>query len=253
LYHFDEPWWAETNFQAVATGVKVYYCPSNRTEGFIDLRLIAEQWSTTLPPFAACCDYAFCRGANGALNQDWTRIPPAVRGVFNVYRTAKKATLRVEDLADGASNTFALGDAAGGSQRFLARDLANPTQAAIDPLSGKPMPLDQSWGATGVGDASHAWYGSVFAVTAQFGLAPDFRDEPMNRSPATPAITGNDPRGDNAAGKDLLSGFRSMHSGGCNFAFCDGSVHFVAQSIASDTYRALSTYAGGEAVSSGGF
>jgi prepilin-type N-terminal cleavage/methylation domain-containing protein/prepilin-type processing-associated H-X9-DG protein len=253
LYHFDEPWWAPDNFQAVETTVKAYLCPSNRSEGSIDLRLIAEQWSTTLPPFATSCDYAFCRGANGALHQDWTRIPTAARGVFNIYRSASKAKLRLEDLSDGTSNTMALGDAAGGSPRFLARDLANPAQPAIDPLSGSPTPLDQSWGATGVGDASHALYGSVFGATAQYGVAPDFRDEPMNRSPTTPAVTGSDPRGDNLAGKDTISGFRSVHAGGCNFTFCDGSVHFLSQSIASDVYRALSTYAGGEIVPAGGF
>ncbi len=251
LYHFDEPWWADDNFQAVETTVKVYLCPSNRSEGSIDLRLIAEQWSTTLPPFATSCDYAFCRGANGALNQDWTRIPATARGVFNIYRSANKAMLRLEDLTDGSSNTMALGDAAGGSPRYLARDLANPSQPAIDPLSGSPTPLDQSWGATGVGDASHALYGSVFAVTAQYGVSPDFRDEPMNRSPATPAVTGSDPRGDNLAGKDIISGFRSVHAGGCNFVFCDGSVHFLSQSIASDVYRGLSTYAGAEAPGAG--
>lgn len=253
LYHFDEPWWATDNFQVVETPVKGFFCPSNRTEGSIDLRLIAKQWSTTLPPFVACCDYAFCRGANGALNQDMTRIPMPVRGVFNIYRSADKATLRLDDLVDGTSTTMALGDAAGGSPRFLARDLANPGQPAIDPLTGKPTPLDQAWGATGVGDPSHALYGSVFAVTAQYGMAPDARDEPMNRSPATPAVTGADPRGDNLAGRDTISGFRSVHSGGCNFAFCDGSVHFISQSIASDVYRALSTYAGGETITSMSF
>ena len=248
LYHFDEPWWAADNYQAVETPVKTFFCPSNRSEGAIDLTLIAIQWSTPLPPFAACCDYAFCRGANGALNQDWTRIPMPVRGVFNIYRTAAKATVRLDDLTDGASNTLALGDAAGGSPRFLARDLTTQDQPAIDPLTGKPTPLDQAWGATGVGDPSHALYGSVFAVTAQYGIAPDFRDEPMNRSPATPAVTGSDPRGDNLAGLDTISGFRSLHSGGCNFALCDGSVHFIGQSIASEVYRALSTYSGGETI-----
>ena len=253
IYHFDETWWAADNFQAVETPVKSFFCPSNRSEGTIDLTLIAIQWSSPLPPFAACCDYAFCRGANGALNQDWTRIPLPVRGVFNIYRSATKSTLRLNDLTDGASNTMALGDAAGGSPKFLARDLANPGQPAIDPLTGKPTPLDQAWGATGVSDATHPFYGSVFAVTAQYGIAPDLRDEPMNRRPATPAVTGNDPRGDNLAGLDTLSGFRSLHSGGCNFVFCDGSVHFVSQSIASDVYRALSTYAGGETISGSSF
>jgi len=44
---------------------------------------------------------------------------------------------------------------------------------------------------------------------------------------------------------DLYS-FRSRHTGGLQFAFTDGSVHFISQSIAMITYRALATRNGGE-------
>jgi len=43
--------------------------------------------------------------------------------------------------------------------------------------------------------------------------------------------------------------FRSRHPQGANFAFADGSVRYIQQSINLATYRALATHSGGEAVS----
>jgi prepilin-type N-terminal cleavage/methylation domain-containing protein/prepilin-type processing-associated H-X9-DG protein len=252
IYHFEEPWWDKSNYDAVGSPVKVFYCPANRDGGAIDLGPVAAEWATPLPPRAAAIDYAFCHGANGALHRDWTRQPLEVRGVFSVRPPGVNPPgLRIEEITDGTGATLALGDAAGGNPRYLARDPAHPDRPALDLLTGRPVPLDQSWGAAGVGDSSHPFYGSVFAVTAQYGLPPDPRDEPMNRPLAAPTVWGDDPRGDNARGKDLVSGFRSLHPGGCNFLFCDGSAHFLRETIRPEVYRALSTYAGGEVVSAG--
>jgi prepilin-type N-terminal cleavage/methylation domain-containing protein/prepilin-type processing-associated H-X9-DG protein len=246
LYDFEQPWYAPANAAAVAAEAPVFFCPSNRLHGSIELTAIAVQWSTKLPPRAAACDYAFSKGANAALHKNWEKTPLEVRGVFGIRRPDEAQGLSLLQITDGASSTFALGDASGGSPVYLVRDLANPLQPALD-SSGNTTPIEQSWGAAGITDADHPWYGSVFAVTAQYGLPADPRDEPMNRRPATPTVFGNDPKGDNAKGLDAVSGFRSLHPGGCNFLFCDGSVRFLQQAIAPAIYRALSTYAGGEA------
>lgn len=47
--------------------------------------------------------------------------------------------------------------------------------------------------------------------------------------------------------------FRSLHSGGANFAFADGSVKFVKESISFPIYQALSTRDQGEIVSADAF
>lgn len=254
IYHFEDAWFQPSNYQAVGTPVKAFFCPSNRSQGAIDLAAVAAQWSTPLPPIAAGCDYAFCKGANGAVHRDWTRIPLSVRGLFHIRPpTEARSGVRLADVHDGTSQTMALGDAAGGNNSYLVRDLSNASQPAIYALTGKPIAIEQSWSAAGVGEPSHPWYGSVFAVTAQYGLAPNPRDEPMNRRPATPTLYSGDTAGDNAAGTDFVSGFRSLHPGGCNFLFADGSVRFLAESVQPAVYRALSTYAGGESISSSDF
>jgi prepilin-type processing-associated H-X9-DG protein len=43
--------------------------------------------------------------------------------------------------------------------------------------------------------------------------------------------------------------FRSRHPGGLQFAFADGSVHFISEAIDLPTYRALASASGGEVVS----
>ena len=86
-------------------------------------------------------------------------------------------------------------------------------------------------------------------MTAQRGgYDPPF-DEPMNRPLALAALDFNcgcTNSGTEPGKYDTLPGFRSVHPGGCNFLFCDGSVRFVTETVSPDTYRALSTMAGGE-------
>jgi prepilin-type N-terminal cleavage/methylation domain-containing protein/prepilin-type processing-associated H-X9-DG protein len=250
LFVYTVPWYDMANEQAMGVTFSLYYCPSNRNTGWINLGPISAQWGCWLPARAPAVDYALCKGANAALHRDVSRTPIEVRGVFGVLPSVTSLGVRLVEIRDGTSNTIAIGDAAGGTPVFLVRDLNDPTQPATDPSTGNPAMIEQSWSAASVGDINHPWYGSLFAVTAQYGLAPNPRDEAMNQNLVTPTIWGNDNAGNNALGLDWVSGFRSRHIGGCNFLFCDGSVHFLRDSIAPPTFRALSTYMGGE-VSSG--
>jgi prepilin-type N-terminal cleavage/methylation domain-containing protein/prepilin-type processing-associated H-X9-DG protein len=249
LFDLSQAWYESANYQAVQTPVPVFYCPSNRTTGFIELTAIAALWNTRLPERAASTDYALCKGANGALHRDASRTPFAARGVFFVLPTASSLGTRLIEISDGTSNTFAIGEAAGGTPTYLVRDYSDPSRAVIHGITGQPAQIDQSWSAASASDASQAWYGSVFGVTAQFGLAPDPRDEPMNQRLVAPTVWGNDNAGNNASNRDRVSGFRSRYVGGCNFLYCDGSVRFVSQTVRPETYRALSTMAGGEPIS----
>jgi prepilin-type N-terminal cleavage/methylation domain-containing protein/prepilin-type processing-associated H-X9-DG protein len=248
LYQFDRPWFDPANYDAVGFEVRTYFCPSNRIHGAISLDRIAQQWKVALPPKAASCDYAFCRGATGSLFPDEHRLPIEVRGPFGIRdRDSAHTCVTIGQIIDGTSSTIAIGDAAGGTPTLRVRDLKNPDRQALT-VDGQPAVIEQSWGAAGITDPTQPYYGSVFATTAQFGLDPDPRDEPMNRPLLTPTIAGPDRFGDNRSGKDWISGFRSLHPGGCNFVFCDGSVHFLRHSIPPAVYRSLSTIAGGEVV-----
>src|SRR5262245_29783346 len=76
LYNFDDPWYAVSNYRAVAFEVNLFYCPTNRTSGSIDLAPVAQRWSSyRLPPTVAACDYALCKGADATLHRDWQRTP----------------------------------------------------------------------------------------------------------------------------------------------------------------------------------
>jgi prepilin-type processing-associated H-X9-DG protein/prepilin-type N-terminal cleavage/methylation domain-containing protein len=241
-------WYDPPNAAIVAIEVRIFYCPSNRHGGVIDTAFMVPFAGRPLPDVAAC-DYLLCKGANAALCQV-TQVPEQARGAFDV-----NTHTRMADIADGTSHTFAVGEGAGGTPLFGIRHYYPDTTEAPDLFPGQSPLIDQSWSsgpmATQALHTDGLLGGSCLGVTAQRGgYVPPF-DEAMNNPLGLAAIDNNNGctnSGTEPGGYDTISGFRSVHPGGCNFLFCDGGVRFVSQAIAPDTYRALSTIAGGEFV-----
>jgi prepilin-type N-terminal cleavage/methylation domain-containing protein/prepilin-type processing-associated H-X9-DG protein len=249
LFNPSFEWYQGTNFAASQTPVKLFFCPSNRTTGIVDVQPMAAFFGTALPNPAAT-DYLLSKGTNAALCNK-TVVPGSARGAFDV-----NSTIRLADITDGTSNTFALGEGAGNNRAYLARAAWDATVAALNPLNNQPIQIDQGWACGAIPNSQVAsageLYGSVLGVTAQRGgWQPNLAvlDEPMNNGLVMAAIDNNQSCDNNLASSfDTISGFRSMHSQGCNFVFCDGSVHFISQSVNKDIYKALSTVSGGETI-----
>jgi prepilin-type N-terminal cleavage/methylation domain-containing protein/prepilin-type processing-associated H-X9-DG protein len=262
LYHFDKQWYASVNYTAVEQQMRLFYCPSNRAGGVINLTPYIEQWGAPMPPYVGASDYVLCKGANACLWTDTSGIPPQARGLFNEVQYGAlnpggtgpwvpipQQSVNFLAITDGLSSTLAIGEAAGGNPFYVVADINNLSQPATEPYINGPAVMDQAWGVASMGDYQHPWYGGILGVTAQIGFGLNPMYEPMNRRPCMPTILGGDPTGRNSSGDDRVSGFRSMHPNGCNFLYCDGSVHFIPQSIDPTVYCALSTYAGGEVIS----
>jgi prepilin-type processing-associated H-X9-DG protein len=116
---------------------------------------------------------------------------------------------------------------------FAAQGVSDPRYA------DEKGPYYTSWGIEG-------WFCSASADVIGIGL-------PMNwKIPSTSTDWTN------ALYYDVL-GYGSNHSGGANFAFCDGSVHFLPNSVSTTMVgnitllSALSTRAGGEVIPDGGY
>jgi prepilin-type N-terminal cleavage/methylation domain-containing protein/prepilin-type processing-associated H-X9-DG protein len=138
-----------------------------------------------------------------------------LRGMF--FRTAK-STLRINDVSDGLSNTLMIGETAIAENSYIQR-------------AGDFAYVGGNW-AFGNGGNNIA----STLVPINYKLNPGtfcYLDD-SNKTP--------NPKGDPARSIDnwcLEFAFKSRHSGGANFVFADGSVHFVSDSIDHMTYQLL--------------
>jgi prepilin-type N-terminal cleavage/methylation domain-containing protein/prepilin-type processing-associated H-X9-DG protein len=269
---------AYTYYNTVPTQLKIFYCPANRIEGQLDITVtwVAFGFPPDKSPPLASTDYAMCKGTNAFLDASpWDSnagtlgapagIPISARGIFDI-----NSNTRIADIFDGTSSTLLIGEAAGGNRRYLARAFYTDTSPFLD-SNGQTIEIDQTWSTPGTVFPGLAFapglerlYGSNMGVTAQTGgydpTGALDSPEPLNKelvmaqldwsgvgpSSPSPADTFNNPT--LGFPFDTLSGFRSVHPGGANFCYADGSVRFISTSVAQSVYQALSTHQAGEIV-----
>lgn len=228
-YDASLPWSASANAAIIATPVAVFSCPSNRPPSTFRFGTQAAVVATT--------DYSLSAGMDNIADGRLQYHPTRYRGMF-MLATKSHGGTKAAQVQDGLSRTLAIGETTGGNGRYILRDA--PTLLA-----------DQGWGLPTYTNrfTCPSPTGSHMAVTANVRYQTDppdtspvtrVDDEPLNRRDVSSSTDPDD------VGGDSLSGFRSLHPGGGLFAYGDGHVAFISESISPDAYRAISTMAGGE-------
>ena len=146
---------------------------------------------------------------------------------------------RMADIQDGSSSSFALGEAVHTSK--YGASYYSPSNGASPPGYGDPhVGSPDAWWA---GDSCAAPDAPPYWVSYSRG----FRKHryPINSS----LLLGNGV--DENEMNDVP--FGSFHSGGAHFAFADGHVTFINDTIDINVYHALATIAGGEVIPGGDY
>jgi prepilin-type N-terminal cleavage/methylation domain-containing protein/prepilin-type processing-associated H-X9-DG protein len=127
------------------------------------------------------------------------------------------------DVSDGTSVTLMIGE--------RSRNLADAAWPGSFGSRAEPAPLctKASWPV-------QSCVGLMFLLMGRTGPSSDIisGSVPGGSTPNSPAAGADD--------------FWSRHPGGCNFAFCDGSVRFIKGTVAPMVFTALASRAGGEII-----
>jgi prepilin-type processing-associated H-X9-DG protein len=153
----------------------------------------------------ALCRGMFSRGGNATLANNTASVP-----------SHKGFVCTIASVTDGLSNTIMLGE-------FLPFQNGDAKAPADNPQNG------QGWWRTGSGVAT-----GTTIIPINYQSTTDI--PPVNSK--TPGETCVDPL-HNIYNWNVSFGFKSNHTGGANFVFGDGSVHFLQDSIDMVTYQRL--------------
>jgi len=166
---------------------------------------------TTLPPGTPRIGYNGYWGTNYGGTDGFTPGAGTMRGFFDYRLTQAVAT--IASVTDGTSNTVIVGE------HLPSRAADSNFWFQNGGIHGMTVPLN--WNSNTVDPAAancnNNWQQPSAPTGCRFSAA--------------------------------AKGFVSLHPGGANFAFADGSVHFLKQNISMPIYCALGSRAGGEVIS----
>ncbi len=265
----DPPTPATANYFHMANSTTIrkqlnqFYCPSNRSEGTVELG--------SAESFAAATDYAMCNGAIPLLcgSSQELSYPVLLSGFFG-----PNSRTRVKDVRDGTSLTVAMGEVAGGEMVKGTANIATfqaPDRDALgfEGAGVRPWGIDQAWAVARIspGRAGGFPRGAILFAANQH-IGDDLRIDgnsmtemwaPMNprfvmvsvagtnadTPPSPTGVTG--PCNNNQFG-DRLSNVRSKHGGGAQFLMGDGVVRFVSENVDRRIYGYIMTIQGREII-----
>ena len=240
------------NFSGSASSVRNTSIMRARIAAFICPSDLESPTPATTVAYASQCSYAMSRGTQENVYCNWALASFPDPGAENPQNCnaalgngmfGADAVVKVSGVTDGTSNTTLFGEAA----RWIG-----------DVASGYG-----SWGhvsVTNYSSASYnsAWPGDLRPRAGKFTY-PRLNSPPDKTGNLISSVFGCD--GGNGIPTSWLKNcpqaltlgqwsFHSLHPGGANFAFADGSVKFIKDSVSDGAYQALGTRAGGEVVGS---
>jgi prepilin-type N-terminal cleavage/methylation domain-containing protein/prepilin-type processing-associated H-X9-DG protein len=205
---------AGPQYVAMNTSVSVSVINSYLCPSDPTARIISSATNGFLANTLATNSYAFSAGNFGPPNSG---ILKTTNNGFAFYQNP----VGIRDILDGTSNTLSVGETVANDGNYRGQTVcpANSAPAGSTLLTNNVF---------------NAW-----AVCIRLGSSFRTAANPPNTKPCFGALAGVD----NGA-------FGSFHPGGTNFAFADGSVHFIKDTINLGVFQALSTRNLGEVISS---
>jgi prepilin-type processing-associated H-X9-DG protein len=236
-YNLVLPCYSISNLTASSIKVPSYICPA-------DTPAAEPRGYTT----SAQASYGTSRGLQETIVFNWAnKSPPDPTGMY--FSTCNygggdgmfgpEGNVRISDVTDGTHNTFLVGE--------MSRFLNEPSGSNFYFSSSTALWPGPPWNKTPFWSNDRRITGGAYQVPRP-NSPPDTNGDVFSacfgavvHPPDWIAIPACQNLGQ--------FGFRSLHPGGVNFSFADGSVRFIKSSINLTIYRALGTRAGGEVIS----